>query len=131
MAVGDLDLSVKQGEFVCVIGDVGSGKSSLLSAMIGDLLYANPQFMNEHASSRLNNILKRALTEHSQCEIGEAEAPIRLSETVAYVQQQPWIQNKSIRENILFGVEYDEVRYKETIKICELKRDLEILPAGD
>jgi ABC-type nitrate/sulfonate/bicarbonate transport system ATPase subunit len=65
MAVGDLDLSVRQGEFVCVIGDVGSGKSSLLSAMIGDLLYANPQFMNEHASSRLNNILKRALTELS------------------------------------------------------------------
>jgi ABC-type bacteriocin/lantibiotic exporter with double-glycine peptidase domain len=50
---------------------------------------------------------------------------------VAYVQQQPWIQNKSIKENILFGIEYDEARYKETIKICELKRDLEILPAGD
>jgi len=65
MAVGDLNLSVKQGEFVCVIGDVGSGKSSLLSTIIGDLLYANPQFMNEHGSSRLNNILKRALTEHS------------------------------------------------------------------
>jgi len=47
------------------------------------------------------------------------------------VQQQPWIQNKSIKENILFGIEYDEARYKETIKICELKRDLEILPAGD
>ena len=50
---------------------------------------------------------------------------------MAYVQQQPWIQNKSIKENILFGIEYNEARYKETIKICELKRDLEILPAGD
>ena len=39
--------------------------------------------------------------------------------------------NKSIRENILFGTEYDEDRYNETIKICQLRRDLEILPGGD
>lgn len=37
-----LGLSIKQGEFVCVIGDVGSGKTSLLMSMVGDLLYANP-----------------------------------------------------------------------------------------
>lgn len=43
----------------------------------------------------------------------------------------PWIQNQTIRDNILFGLAYDEVKYKETIKICELKRDFEILPAGD
>jgi ATP-binding cassette subfamily C (CFTR/MRP) protein 1 len=39
--------------------------------------------------------------------------------------------NKSIKENILFGSEYDEARYNETIKICQLRRDLEILPGGD
>ncbi len=43
----------------------------------------------------------------------------------------PWIQNQTIKDNILFGLAYDEAKYKETIKICELKRDLEILPAGD
>ena len=31
----------------------------------------------------------------------------------------------------MFGLPYDEVKYKGTIKICELKRDLQILPAGD
>lgn len=35
----NIDLKVKKGEFVCVIGDVGSGKSSLLSAIIGDMIY--------------------------------------------------------------------------------------------
>lgn len=32
-------MKIKKGEFVCVIGDVGSGKSSLLSAIIGDMIY--------------------------------------------------------------------------------------------
>jgi ABC-type lipoprotein export system ATPase subunit len=35
----NINLKIKKEEFVCIIGDVGSGKSSLLSAMIGDLLY--------------------------------------------------------------------------------------------
>lgn len=38
----NIKLSVKKGEFVCVIGDVGSGKSSLLSAIIGDMIYLSP-----------------------------------------------------------------------------------------
>jgi ATP-binding cassette, subfamily C (CFTR/MRP), member 1 len=37
----------------------------------------------------------------------------------------------TIRENILFGAEFDKFKYEETIKICQLQRDLEILPAGD
>lgn len=41
--LNNIDLSVRKGEFVCVIGDVGSGKSSLLSAIIGDMIYLSPQ----------------------------------------------------------------------------------------
>jgi len=48
------------------------------------------------------------------------EAPIRVGNNIAYVQQNPWIQNKTIRENILFGLPYDEEKYLETIEICEL-----------
>ena len=32
-------MSVQRGEFICIIGDVGAGKSSLLNAIIGDLIY--------------------------------------------------------------------------------------------
>ena len=35
----DLQLTIKKGEFVCIIGDVGSGKSSLLQAIIGDMIF--------------------------------------------------------------------------------------------
>ena len=50
---------------------------------------------------------------------------------LAYVQQTPWIQNKTIRDNILFGLPMDKVRYIDTIRLCELERDIEILPNGD
>jgi ABC-type lipoprotein export system ATPase subunit len=39
-----MNLQIKKGEFVCVIGDVGSGKSSLIQSMIGDLLYMENDF---------------------------------------------------------------------------------------
>jgi ATP-binding cassette subfamily C (CFTR/MRP) protein 1 len=39
MALKGLDINVKKGEFVCIIGDVGSGKSSLLSSLIGEMNY--------------------------------------------------------------------------------------------
>jgi len=50
---------------------------------------------------------------------------------VSFVEQSPWIQNKTIRENILFGRPLDEEEYVDTIIACELERDLLILPAGD
>ena len=37
----------------------------------------------------------------------------------------------TIRDNILFGKEYNELKYLETVKACQLVRDLEILTAGD
>ena len=41
MTLRDIDLEFYRGEFVCVIGDVGSGKSSLLNSLIGDLIYVS------------------------------------------------------------------------------------------
>ena len=51
--------------------------------------------------------------------------------SVAYVSQQAWIQNATLRDNILFGKPYDEKRYQQILRACALERDLEILSAGD
>ncbi|KAF9159027.1 hypothetical protein DFQ26_007006, partial [Actinomortierella ambigua] len=48
-----------------------------------------------------------------------------------FAAQQPWIQNATIRENILFGLPYDAVRYNRIIRACQLERDLANLPRGD
>lgn len=43
----------------------------------------------------------------------------------------PWVQNATIRENILFGKEYDAERYTKVVHVCALNADLAVLPAGD
>ena len=37
----DIDLTINDGEFVCIVGDVGSGKTSLLNAVIGEMMYVS------------------------------------------------------------------------------------------
>ncbi|GAO49019.1 hypothetical protein SAICODRAFT_7613 [Saitoella complicata NRRL Y-17804] len=95
----DIDFKVKRGEFVCIVGAVGSGKSSLLSAIVGDMTTVN----------------------------GE----ITIAGTVGYCPQQAWIQNTTVKDNILFGQEFDQARYERVVSDCALVADLEMLPNGD
>ncbi|CAN7975421.1 unnamed protein product, partial [Ixodes persulcatus] len=95
----NINLTVKKGQLVAVVGSVGSGKSSLLSALLGNL---------------------RVLSGSVSC-----------TESVAYAPQCPWIQNKTIRENVLFTGAFDAKLYELVLKACSLEKDLEILPCGD
>ncbi|XP_046388377.1 multidrug resistance-associated protein 1-like isoform X2 [Ischnura elegans] len=95
----NINLSVKEGGLLAVVGSVGSGKSSLISALLGEM---------EKISGKINT-----------------------KGTVAYVPQQAWIQNATLRDNITFGKEYDSKTYKHIISACGLKPDIDILPAGD
>jgi len=95
-----LEAKVDAGKLIMVIGEVGSGKSSLLQAILGEMRSRNP-------------------------------AMVKVDGTIAYTQQDPWIQNMSVRENILLGREYDADRYQRVIGACALEPDLRILPAGD
>ncbi|KAG1425405.1 hypothetical protein G6F57_023384 [Rhizopus arrhizus] len=61
----------------------------------------------------------------------DPEYPSLYLDKVAYVAQQPFLQHASIRDNILFGLPYDEARYKKTLYQCALIKDLGILPDGD
>jgi len=104
----NIKLKVKKGEFIFIVGEIGSGKSSLLQAIIGELKMRSSDPLN---SDKVNLIKK--------------------SGKLAYVEQQPWIQNGTIRDNIMFTSEFDENKYKETLHVCELEEDIAIFPAGD
>nr|CAD7256941.1 unnamed protein product [Timema shepardi] len=95
----NINLHVPQGALMAVIGVVGSGKSSLASAFLGEMY---------KLSGRVN-----------------------VKGSVAYASQQAWIQNATLRDNILFGKKLDERFYACVLEACALKPDLDILPAGD
>ncbi|KAF9905090.1 hypothetical protein EC991_002043, partial [Linnemannia zychae] len=94
-----VDLSVGNGSLVAIVGRIGQGKSSLLSAIIGEMY--------------------------------KLQGRIQVSGRIAYVPQQSWIMNATLRDNILFGNEYDQDRYQHILFACGLEPDLAILPAGD
>eukprot|EP00055_Hartaetosiga_balthica_P014402 m.78839 g.78839 ORF g.78839 m.78839 type:complete len:1578 (-) comp8586_c0_seq2:145-4878(-) len=50
---------------------------------------------------------------------------------VAYVPQQAWIRNATLKDNILFGKRFDEKKYNHVLEVCALQDDLKQLPAGD
>ncbi|KAM8911370.1 ATP-binding cassette sub-family C member 2 [Lycaon pictus] len=97
--IRDVNLDIMPGQLVAVVGTVGSGKSSLMSAMLG--------------------------------EMEDVHGHITIKGTIAYVPQQSWIQNGTIKDNILFGSELDEKRYQQVLEACALLPDLEVLPGGD
>ena len=55
---------------------------------------------------------------------------INLNGSTAYVAQQAWIQNATVKDNILFGRIFNEQIYNEVIQACCLATDLNIMPAG-
>ncbi|KFW02660.1 Multidrug resistance-associated protein 7 [Fulmarus glacialis] len=96
------NLSVRKGMLLGIVGKVGSGKSSLLAAITGELV---------KQSGRVY-----------VCD---------LKQGFGLATQEPWIQFTTVRENILFGREYDARLYEEVVEACALSEDLNILPAGD
>ena len=100
----DINLHIAPGQLVAVCGQVGSCKSTLLAAIAGEL-NAMPNGDGSVCRVRANRM--------------------------AYVPQEPWIQNMTLRENILFGVELETERYERVLDACALRDDLVLLPRGD
>jgi ATP-binding cassette subfamily C (CFTR/MRP) protein 1 len=95
----DIDFAARKGQLNCIVGRVGSGKSSLLHGVLGDLY--------------------------------KLSGEVTVRGRIAFVAQNAWIMNASVRENILFGNRFNPQLYEKTIKACALSEDLSILPDGD
>lgn len=94
-----INCDITRGSLVAIVGTVGSGKSSILAAILGEM----------------EKIQGRIATQGS----------------IAYVAQQAWIQNLSLKDNILFGQTYDLEKYNKVIDGCALKADLAMLANAD
>ncbi|XP_023133562.2 multidrug resistance-associated protein 5 [Amphiprion ocellaris] len=94
-----INLSIQQGKLLGVCGSVGSGKTSLISAILGQMTLL--------------------------------EGSVAVRGRLAYVAQQAWILNATLRDNILFGHEYQEDRYQSVLSACCLRPDIALLPSAD
>ncbi|KAH8910126.1 hypothetical protein BR93DRAFT_925155 [Coniochaeta sp. PMI_546] len=64
-------------------------------------------------------------------DLWKIQGQVEVHGTVAYVAQQSWIMNATVRENIIFGYKYDSTFYEKTVKACALLDDFAQLPDGD
>ncbi|EGT36839.1 hypothetical protein CAEBREN_20416 [Caenorhabditis brenneri] len=95
----DIQLTIPRGQLIAVIGKIGSGKSSLLQAILGE--------MKTRSGS------------------------VKINGSISYVPQQAWIQNLTLKDNILFGKPYNQKEYSKILRNCALVEDLKSLPGGD
>jgi len=102
-----------KSSLVAFLGSVGSGKSSLLQAILGEI----PQCRDDCGA--------------------KVEPKVTVSGRLVYCSQQPWIQNMTLRDNVLFGYEFSDADptiqadYKRSIAAAALMPDIEILRQGD
>ena len=90
-----IHMKVKRNQLIAVVVSVASGKSSLLSALLG--------------------------------EMHRIKGEVQINGTVAYVPQQAWIRNQTLKENILFGNEFNQRKYSDILQRCQLMPDLKLL----
>ncbi|KAF9173760.1 hypothetical protein BGX20_002163 [Mortierella sp. AD010] len=95
----DINLKITRGNLTAVVGRVGQGKTSLLSAIIGDMY--------------------------------KRQGSVKVYGRMAYVPQQAWIVNATLRDNITFGNAFDQARYDHVIMASGLLPDIAMLPGGD
>ena len=86
-----INVQISQGSLVALVGMVGSGKTSILSALLG--------------------------------EMNKSEGRVCVSGKIAYVPQTAWIMNTTLKENILFGQDFNKQFYDRVIDACALKQD--------
>jgi len=100
LVLTNINLEIKEKSLTGIVGPVGSGKSSFLNALLRELDPVTGSFA------------------------------IRKNIKVAYASQVPWIISGSIKDNIVFGQEYDPIWFNHVLEACCLDRDIESLEGG-
>lgn len=116
----DLNISFPRDELSVIVGPTGAGKSLLLEAILGE-------------ADILHGAIRRPRPDRA-FQFPDLEPPRGdwiLPKTIAFVAQTPWIENATLRDNILFGLPFVESRYTQVLHACALLQDIRTMEDGD
>jgi ABC-type multidrug transport system fused ATPase/permease subunit len=125
-----IHLTFKRGTLTTILGPVGSGKSSLLMAILGEI----PGSLGNLTPTQREILKAERPSPGQNFTIGQAQSLVpksRVHGGIAFCCQNPWVLSVSLRDNIIMHCPFDEARYKHTLAVCALESDIETLPAGD
>ncbi|KAI8074767.1 phosphatidyl serine synthase-domain-containing protein [Gongronella butleri] len=108
----NINLSFPMNKLSLICGPTGAGKTTLLASLLGET----------HCVAGAAILPRKRATDRI---IGGSASGI------AYVAQTAWLQNLSIRDNILFGQPFDPERYARVLYMTALTRDLDIMEHND
>lgn len=119
-ALTNLTLQFPPKGLSVISGKTGAGKSLLLASILGEC---------EVVTGSIN--VPRAPSLDERYDNLATPANWIIDTAAAYVAQNPWIENATVQQNILFGLPFDWPRYRQTLFAPGLARDLSMFPDGD
>jgi len=116
----NISLAFPDKQLSVISGRTGSGKSLLLASILSE-------------ADVLEGTVKvpRAPSLHDRYDYKATREDWIIPSAIAFVSQIPWIENATIRDNILFGLPFDGRRYHKVLSSCALEKDLDMLPDGE
>jgi ABC-type multidrug transport system fused ATPase/permease subunit len=100
--LSNVNVRIRKGQLVGIVGAVGSGKSSFLAAILGEMYLRS----------------------------GTIKMDASCHKSIAYCDQRPWIVNATVKENILFGSVFEEAKFERALRAAAMEDDLKMLPDG-
>ncbi|KAM0256050.1 hypothetical protein ACHAQJ_005249 [Trichoderma viride] len=119
-ALRKLNLDFPNNCLSVISGSTGSGKSLLLAAILGEAEVLGGYIQ-----------VPRAPPPDQRFDSKATAANWILPTAICFISQTPWIENATIKNNVLFGLPFDAVRYDKVLQACALSQDLSLFEDGD
>lgn len=99
----DIEFAIEKGQLIMIFGEIGAGKSSLFYSMLGEM---SAKFEEPYPKLRVNG-------------------------SVGFMSQKPWLMAKSVKENIIMDLPFDQKRFDDAVKYSALGDDLKMFAEGE
>jgi ABC-type transport system involved in cytochrome bd biosynthesis fused ATPase/permease subunit len=106
----EVEMRIPKGKLVFIIGKVGSGKSSVLYSLVGEMKTSKFRPFAARNDPKKNG-----------------ETKLQRNGSVVFLSEKPWLMPNSIKENIMVGKEFDEKRMRTCIKMAQFDHDLDLM----